>query len=120
MGITNIDPLQNELLFERFLNPERVDLPDIDTDFCMNRPGRSLTTSRESTDAKTWPRSSPSAPWRAKAAIKDVGRAWTSRYNDVDRIAKMVPNTLNITIDQASKTRRNCRRRMRMRHRSRR
>jgi len=103
MGITNIDPLQNELLFERFLNPERVDLPDIDTDFCMNRRGEVIDYVTRKYGRENVAQIITFGTMAAKAAIKDVGRAMDIPYNDVDRIAKMVPNTLNITIDQALK-----------------
>ncbi len=103
MGITNIDPLQNELLFERFLNPERVDLPDIDTDFCMNRRGEVIDYVTRKYGRDNVAQIITFGTMAAKAAIKDVGRAMDIPYNDVDRIAKMVPNTLNITIDQALK-----------------
>ena len=70
MDITNIDPLDYDLLFERFLNPERISMPDIDIDFCMNSRGGSSTTYATSTAARTSRRSSPSARWR-----REVGRA---------------------------------------------
>ena len=66
LRITDIDPLQYQLLFERFLNPERVSLPDIDIDFCMRRRGDVIQYVARSTAAITWPRSSPSAPWRPR------------------------------------------------------
>ena len=101
MGITNIDPLQNELLFERFLNPERVDLPDIDTDFCMNRRGEVIDYVTQKYGRDNVAQIITFGTMAAKAAIKDVGRAMDIPYNDVDRIGKMVPATLNITISQA-------------------
>src|SRR5262249_1390230 len=100
MGITNIDPLQNELLFERFLNPERVSLPDIDIDFCMNRRGEvDYVTRKYGRDNVA--QIITFGTMAAKAAIKDVGRAMDIPYTDVDRIAKMVPATLNMTLDKA-------------------
>jgi DNA polymerase III subunit alpha len=101
MGITDIDPLQNELLFERFLNPERVDFPDIDTDFCMNRRGEVINYVTQKYGRENVAQIITFGTMAAKAAIKDVGRAMDIPYTDVDRIAKMVPNTLNITLDQA-------------------
>ena len=103
MGITNIDPLQNELLFERFLNPERVSLPDIDIDFCMNRRGEVIDYVTQKYGRENVAQIITFGTMAAKAAIKDVGRAMDIPYNDVDRVAKMVPTTLNITIDQALK-----------------
>src|SRR5215831_3963149 len=101
MPITDIDPLQNELLFERFLNPERVDFPDIDTDFCMNRRGEVINYVTEKYGRDNVAQIITFGTMAAKAAIKDVGRAMDIPYTDVDRIAKMVPATLNITLDQA-------------------
>jgi DNA polymerase-3 subunit alpha len=101
MPITDIDPLENELLFERFLNPERVDLPDIDTDFCMNRRGEVIDYVTQKYGRDNVAQIITFGTMAAKAAIKDVGRAMDIPYTDVDRIAKMVPNTLNITLDQA-------------------
>ena len=101
MGITDIDPLQNELLFERFLNPERVSMPDIDIDFCMNRRGEVIDYVTRKYGREQVAQIITFGTMAAKAAIKDVGRAMDIPYGDVDRIAKMVPNTLNITIEQA-------------------
>jgi DNA polymerase-3 subunit alpha len=103
MGITNIDPLQNELLFERFLNPERVSMPDIDIDFCMNRRGEVIDYVTRKYGRENVAQIITFGTMAAKAAIKDVGRAMDIPYNDVDRIAKMVPATLNITIENALK-----------------
>jgi DNA polymerase III subunit alpha len=103
MGITDIDPLQNELLFERFLNPERVSMPDIDIDFCMNRRGEVIDYVTRKYGRENVAQIITFGTMAAKAAIKDVGRAMDIPYGDVDRIAKMVPTTLNITIDQALK-----------------
>src|SRR5207302_11077667 len=103
MGITDIDPLQNELLFERFLNPERVSMPDIDVDFCMNRRGEVIDYVTRKYGREQVAQIITFGTMAAKAAIKDVGRAMDIPYGDVDRIAKMVPNTLNINIEQALK-----------------
>ena len=103
LGITDIDPLQNELLFERFLNPERISLPDIDIDFCMNRRGEVIDYVTQKYGRDQVAQIITFGTMAAKAAIKDSGRAMDIPYADVDRIAKMVPTTLNITIDQALK-----------------
>jgi DNA polymerase III subunit alpha len=103
LGITDIDPLQNELLFERFLNPERISLPDIDIDFCMNRRGEVIDYVTQKYGRDQVAQIITFGTMAAKAAIKDSGRAMEIPYPDVDRIAKMVPKTLNITIDQALK-----------------
>jgi len=104
MGITNIDPLQNELLFERFLNPERISLPDIDIDFCMNRRGEVINYVTQKYGRENVAQIITFGTMAAKASIKDVGRAMDIPYSDVDRIAKMVPTMpLNITLEQALK-----------------
>jgi DNA polymerase III subunit alpha len=103
MGITDIDPLQHELLFERFLNPERVSMPDIDIDFCMNRRGEVINYVTGKYGRENVAQIITFGTMAAKAAIKDVGRAMDIPYSDVDRIAKMVPTTLNIKLDQAIK-----------------
>src|ERR1700733_7145182 len=101
MEITDIDPLQNELLFERFLNPERVSMPDIDIDFCMNRRGEVIDYVTRKYGRDNVAQIITFGTMAAKAAIKDVGRAMDIPYADVDRIAKMVPATIGITITKA-------------------
>ena len=101
LGITDIDPLQHELLFERFLNPERVSMPDIDIDFCMNRRGEVIDYVTQKYGRDNVAQIITFGTMAAKAAIKDVGRAMDIPYADVDRIAKMVPTQLNITLDKA-------------------
>jgi DNA polymerase-3 subunit alpha len=101
LGITDLDPLQHELLFERFLNPERVSMPDIDIDFCMNRRGEVIQYVTQKYGRDNVAQIITFGTMAAKAAIKDVGRAMDIPYSDVDRIAKMVPTTLNITLDEA-------------------
>jgi len=103
LGITDIDPLQNGLLFERFLNPERISLPDIDIDFCMNRRGEVIEYVTKKYGRDNVAQIITFGTMAAKAAIKDSGRAMDIPYADADRIAKMVPATLNITIDGALK-----------------
>jgi DNA polymerase-3 subunit alpha len=103
MEITDIDPLQNELLFERFLNPERVSMPDIDIDFCMNRRGEVIEYVKRKYGNDQVAQIITFNTMAAKAAIKDVGRALEMPYGEVDRIAKMIPATIGITIDQALK-----------------
>jgi DNA polymerase III subunit alpha len=103
MEITDIDPLQNELLFERFLNPERVSMPDIDIDFCMNRRGEVIEYVKRKYGNDQVAQIITFNTMAAKAAIKDVGRALEMPYGEVDRIAKMIPATIGITIDEALK-----------------
>jgi DNA polymerase-3 subunit alpha len=103
MEITDIDPLQNDLLFERFLNPERVSMPDIDIDFCMNRRGEVIEYVRQKYGSDQVAQIITFNTMAAKAAIKDVGRALDMPYGEVDRIAKLIPATIGITIEQALK-----------------
>ncbi len=101
LGITDLDPLQHELIFERFLNPERISLPDIDIDFCMNRRGEVINYVTSKYGRENVAQIITFGTMAAKAAIKDVGRAMDVPYADVDRIAKMVPTTLNIKLEDA-------------------
>jgi DNA polymerase-3 subunit alpha len=103
MEITDVDPLQNELLFERFLNPERVSMPDIDIDFCMNRRGEVIDYVKQKYGNDQVAQIITFNTMAAKAAIKDVGRALEMPYGEVDRIAKLIPATIGITIAQALK-----------------
>jgi DNA polymerase-3 subunit alpha len=101
MQITDVDPLQYDLLFERFLNPERVSMPDIDIDFCMRRRGDVIEYVTQKYGRTNVAQIITFGTMAAKAAIKDVGRAMDLPYGEVDRIAKLVPNQLNITLDEA-------------------
>ncbi len=101
MEITDIDPLQNELLFERFLNPERVSMPDIDIDFCMNRRGEVIDYVTRKYGREQVAQIITFNTMAARAAIKDVGRALDLPYGEVDRVAKMVPATIGVTISKA-------------------
>jgi DNA polymerase-3 subunit alpha len=103
MEITDVDPLQNELLFERFLNPERVSMPDIDIDFCMNRRGEVIKYVQQKYGEDQVAQIITFNTMAAKAAIKDVGRALDMPYGEVDRIAKLIPATIGITIERALK-----------------
>ncbi|MGD0801763.1 MAG: DNA polymerase III subunit alpha [Terracidiphilus sp.] len=101
MEITNIDPMQNVLLFERFLNPERVSMPDIDVDFCMNRRGEVIDYVTRKYGREQVAQIITFNTMAAKASIKDCGRAMDMPYGDVDRIAKLIPATIGMTISQA-------------------
>ena len=103
MEITDIDPLQNALLFERFLNPERVSMPDIDIDFDMNRRGEVIDYVTRKYGREQVAQIITFNTMAAKAAIKDVGRALDMPYGDVDRIAKLIPPTIGVTIEEALK-----------------
>src|SRR5579862_4931799 len=101
MSITDIDPLQYGLLFERFLNPERVSMPDIDIDFCMNRRGEVIQYVTEKYGREQVAQIITFNTLGARAAIKDVGRVLEMPYADVDRLTKLVPNVLNIKLKEA-------------------
>ena len=103
MAITDIDPLQYGLLFERFLNPERVSMPDIDVDFCMNRRGEVIQYVTEKYGREQVAQIITFNTLGARAAIKDVGRVLEIPFADVDRITKLVPNVLNISLPEAMK-----------------
>src|SRR5712675_299828 len=101
LQITDVDPLQYDLLFERFLNPERVSMPDIDIDFCQRRRGDVIEYVTTKYGRSNVAQIITFGTMAAKAAIKDVGRAMDLPYGEVDRIAKLVPNQLNISLDEA-------------------
>jgi len=101
LGITDVDPLQYDLLFERFLNPERVSLPDIDIDFCMRRRGEVIDYVTQTYGRENVAQIITFGTLAAKAAIKDTGRALDLPFADVDRLAKLVPAELNIKLDKA-------------------
>jgi DNA polymerase-3 subunit alpha len=101
LRITDLDPLQHQLLFERFLNPERVSMPDIDIDFCMRGRDQVIAYVTAKYGRDNVAQIITFGTMQAKAAIKDVGRAMEMPYSDVDRIAKMVPNQLNITLERS-------------------
>jgi len=103
MGITDVDPLQGDLLFERFLNPERVSMPDIDIDFCMNRRSEVIDYVTRKYGREQVAQIITFNTMAAKASIKDVGRALAMPYGEVDKIAKLIPATIGMTIDEALK-----------------
>jgi len=103
MAITDIDPLQYGLLFERFLNPERISLPDIDIDFCMNRRGEVIQYVTEKYGREQVAQIITFNTLGARAAIKDVGRVLEIPYADVDKLTKLVPGVLNISLSDAMK-----------------
>ena len=101
MRITDIDPLQYGLLFERFLNPERVTLPDIDIDFCMNRRGEVIEYVTRKYGRENVSQIITFGTMAARGVIRDTGRGMEMTYAEVDKIAKMVPMELHITLDKA-------------------
>ena len=102
-GITNIDPIRYNLLFERFLNPERVSMPDIDIDFCFNRRGEVIDYVIEKYGKDCVTQIVTFGTLKAKGVIRDVGRVMDMPYNYVDSIAKAVPDDLGMTLDLALK-----------------
>ena len=103
LEITNIDPIRYQLLFERFLNPERVSMPDIDVDFCYERRQEVIDYVVEKYGKDQVVQIVTFGTMAARMVIRDVGRVLDIPYAKVDSIAKMVPNELNITIDKALK-----------------
>ena len=104
LRITDLDPLVYTLLFERFLNPERVSLPDIDMDFCMDRRGEVINYVVDKYGTDHVAQIITFGTLGAKAAIRDVGRVLELSYADADKVAKLVPTQLNITLQQAMET----------------
>ena len=100
-GITNIDPIRYNLLFERFLNPERVTMPDIDIDFCYERRSEVIDYVIEKFGKDCVTQIVTFGTLAARGVIRDVGRVMDLPYNFCDTIAKNIPNELNITIDKA-------------------
>ncbi len=101
MEITDIDPLQYGLLFERFLNPERVSFPDVDVDFCMNRRGEVIQYVTQKYGREQVAQIITFNTLGARAAIKDVGRVLELKLSEVERLTKLVPATLNISLQEA-------------------
>jgi len=101
LGITNIDPIRYHLLFERFLNPERISMPDMDIDFADDRRDEVIRYVADRYGRDKVAHIITFGTLGAKAAIRDVGRALGLPYADVDKIAKLVPNVLNIALDDA-------------------
>jgi DNA polymerase-3 subunit alpha len=104
LGITDVDPLQYDLLFERFLNPERVSMPDIDIDFCVRGRAEVINHVTEFYGRDSVCQIITFGTMASKAAIKDVGRAMSMPYGDVEKIAKLIPPPVrgrNISISQA-------------------
>jgi DNA polymerase III subunit alpha len=101
MGITDLDPIEHDLIFERFLNLERISLPDIDVDFCVHGRDEVLRYVSEKYGKDRVAQITTFGTMMARAVIRDVGRALALPYNDVDRIAKLIPPSLGITLKKA-------------------
>jgi DNA polymerase-3 subunit alpha len=101
LDITNVDPIKYDLLFERFLNPDRVSMPDIDVDFCFEKRERVIEYVTNKYGKDNVAQIITFGTMKSKAAVRDVGRALGLPYAHVDQIAKLIPATLDITIEQA-------------------
>ena len=101
MRITDVDPIDFELLFERFLNPERISMPDIDVDFCERRRGEVIDYVTRKYGRENVAQIITFGTMKAKAVVRDVGRVLEMPYADVDRIAKQIPPALDMTLDKA-------------------
>lgn len=101
LGITDVDSIKFDLLFERFLNKERVSMPDIDTDFCYERRDEVIEYVKNKYGADHVAQIVTFGTMAAKASIKDVGRVLEISYNDVDLISKLIPRRLNVTLREA-------------------
>jgi DNA polymerase III subunit alpha len=103
MGITDIDPLAYDLLFERFLNPERISMPDIDVDFCMNNRGRVIEYVRNKYGKENVAQIITFGTMAAKSVVRDVGRVLGLPYGLVDKVAKTIPTGPDVTLPTAAK-----------------
>ena len=101
LGITDVDPIKYSLFFERFLNPERVSMPDIDVDFCVNRRGEVIDYVNRKYGGDHVAQIVTFGTMAARAAIRDVGRVMDISYADTDAVAKQIPTSLGMTIDTA-------------------
>lgn len=101
IGITDIDPIKYNLLFERFLNPERISMPDFDVDFCYERRGEVIDYVARKYGQDHVSQIITFGTMSARSVIRDVGRVLDVPYNEVDKIAKMVPFEIHITLEQA-------------------
>ncbi len=103
LDITNVDPLDYDLLFERFLNPERISMPDIDLDFCMNRRGEVIEYVRHKYGEENVAQIITFGTMAAKSVVRDVGRVLGHQYAFVDKISKMIPGGPGVTLTDAKK-----------------
>jgi DNA polymerase-3 subunit alpha len=103
LEITNVDPLEYDLLFERFLNPERISMPDIDLDFCMNRRGDVIDYVRQKYGQENVAQIITFGTMAAKSVVRDVGRVMGHQYGFVDKISKMIPGGPGVTLTDAKK-----------------
>jgi DNA polymerase-3 subunit alpha len=105
LGITDVDPLRFDLLFERFLNPDRISMPDIDIDFCYERRGEVIDYVREKYGQESVGQIITFGTMKARAVVRDVGRVLGFSPSDTDRLAKLIPSTpgFSLTVEQATR-----------------
>ena len=101
LRITDVDPIDFDLIFERFLNPERISLPDIDIDFCERRRGEVIDYVTRKYGRENVAQIITFGTMKAKAVVRDVGRVLEMPFGDVDRVAKLIPAALDMTLDKA-------------------
>ena len=101
LGITDLDPLRYDLLFERFLNPERVSMPDFDIDFCQDGREHVIEYVKQKYGAESVSQIATFGTMAAKAVVRDVGRVLDLPYNFVDQLAKLIPFELGMTLKKA-------------------
>ena len=101
LGITTIDPMRHNLLFERFLNPDRISMPDIDIDFCIERRGEVIDYIKNQYGENSVTQIITFGKMKARQVVRDVGRVLGYSFGETDRLAKMIPTTLNITLEEA-------------------
>jgi len=101
LGITTIDPIKHQLLFERFLNPDRISMPDIDIDFCIERRGEVIDYIKDQYGENSVTQIITFGKMKARQAVRDVGRVLGYSFGEIDHLAKMIPTTINITLEEA-------------------
>ena len=101
LGITTIDPIKHKLLFERFLNPDRISMPDIDIDFCIERRGEVIDYIKSQYGENSVTQIITFGKMKARQAVRDVGRVLGYSFGEIDHLAKMIPTTINITLEEA-------------------
>ena len=101
LGITTVDPIRHKLLFERFLNPDRISMPDIDIDFCIERRGEVIDYIKNQYGENSVTQIITFGKMKARQVVRDVGRVLGYSFGETDKLAKMIPTTLNITLEEA-------------------
>ena len=101
LGITTVDPIRHKLLFERFLNPDRISMPDIDIDFCIERRGEVIDYIKNQYGENSVTQIITFGKMKARQVVRDVGRVLGYSFGETDKLAKMIPTTINITLEEA-------------------